>query len=59
MPTTDQLQSEINGINNAVARHFGYITGINVQITILQQRCARLEAAVKDLQTQLAKVKKG
>jgi cell division protein FtsB len=59
MPTTDQLQGEINAINGAIARHFGYILQNNAQVTVLQQRCARLEAQVKNLQDQLAKVRKG
>lgn len=35
------------------------IASLQAQITALQQRCSRLEAAVTALQGQLGKVKKG
>lgn len=52
MPTTDQLQAEINSLTGRINNHLA-------AIITLQQRCSRLENQVKDLKDQLSKVKKG
>ncbi len=52
MPTTDQLQAQINTLTGRVNNHL-------TAITVLQQRLTRAENAVKALQDALAKVRKG